>query len=151
MHSARGAQVQICRAHPRSHPYGRGGCRRSLPRTQIPPTRFDVDHRVQEPYHCPFDDPRGGCRGHAPISSQKPEADTGHKQLYRGYVNVIIISGIRLYTTFPSFLCALEPENVILTANIRRVCVAPIYVSQLVITHEFHGNSIHGILTLYCS
>lgn len=65
--TARRTQVQVCRAHPRRNPRGRGGRGRDLPRPDEPPPRLHLDHRLQELDHRAPDDPRGRARSHPQV------------------------------------------------------------------------------------
>lgn len=84
--TARGPQVQVCRAHPRRDACGRGRRRRDLSRPPEPPARLDVDHRLQELDHRAPYDQRGRARGHLEVPGAEPHEETGHQFVHRGYV-----------------------------------------------------------------
>ena len=84
--TARGPQVQVCRAHPRRDACGRGRRRRDLSRPPEPPARLDVDHCLQELDHRAPYDQRGRARGHLEVPGAEPHEETGHQFVHRGYV-----------------------------------------------------------------
>jgi len=73
----RAAEEQIHRTHPHRDTFGRSRRRRGVPGPAVSPAGLDLDRRLQEPDHGPFDDSRGISRHDPGVPGQTQEPFTG--------------------------------------------------------------------------